>query len=333
MIKEGDEEVTVDIEKMGRSFSGRDLLDFSSYSGSEIGTLLVIAAELKAERARGIRRPLLAGMTLAMIFDKASTRTRVSFEVGMFELGGHALFLSGSDTQLGRGEPIPDTARVLSRYVDGIMIRTFAHQSVVELAQYAQVPVINGLTDLHHPCQVLADLLTIQEKLGRLAGVKIAYIGDGNNMAHSLLQAAALMKMDIRIATPAGYGPDSAVLEEAKGYAQAAQTQVLWTQDPFEAVADADVIYTDVWTSMGQESEFSDRVMAFKGYQVNTALLAAAAPQAIFLHCLPAHRGEEVAAEVIDGPQSVVFDQAENRLHVQKAVLLATMGNAKAIID
>lgn len=314
-------------EAATESLKGRDLLDFSDYTGDDLHALLALATDLKARRAKGEKPPLLAGRTLGMIFEKASTRTRVSFEVGMFELGGHALFLTDSATQLGRGEPVADTARVLSRYVDAIMVRTFSHGGLEELAHHATVPVINGLTDAHHPCQALADLMTIQEKKGRLRGLKLAYVGDGNNMLHSLLQAAALTGMHVAAATPPGYEPQPAVVRQAAGWAKAGRTQVLATHDPAEAVADADVIYTDVWASMGQEGEAAERLRAFAGFQVDVALLAKAAPGALFMHCLPAHRGEEVAAEVIDGPQSAVFDQAENRLHAQKAVLVAVMSS------
>ena len=309
-----------------RSMLGRDLLEFSNYTADDILALLVLAADLKKRRAQGDRPALLAGKTLGMIFEKASTRTRVSFEVAMFELGGHALFLSDGATQIGRGEPVADTARVLSRYVDGIMVRTFAHAKLAQLALHASVPVINGLTDAHHPCQALADLLTIQEVFGDLRGLTLAYVGDGNNMLHSLMQAGALVGMNVRSATPKGYEPDAGVTGQAAAWAKAAGGSVAAGYDPFAAVAGADVVYTDVWASMGQEAEAEARQSAFAGYQVDAALLAAAAGRAIFMHCLPAHRGEEVNADVIDGPQSVVFDQAENRLHAQKAVLVATMG-------
>jgi ornithine carbamoyltransferase len=265
-------------------------------------------------------RPL-AGKTLAMIFMKSSTRTRVSFEVGTFQLGGHALFLSPRDVQLGRGEPVADTARVLSRYVDGIMIRTYAHAEVEELARHATVPVINGLTDLLHPCQVLADVLTVRQHLGTIDGRKVAWVGDGNNMANSWLNAAATLGFELALACPEGYDPDPAILARAQ-----AATRVSLVRDPREAVDGAHVVNTDVWASMGQEEEQGQRMRAFAGYQVDAALMARAAPDAIFLHCLPAHRGEEVGAEVIDGPQSRVWDEAENRLHAQKAVMAALIG-------
>lgn len=307
---------------------GAHFLDFSGWQSDDLYAVLGLAAELKRSRERGEQTPYLQGKTLAMIFDKASTRTRVSFEVGMFELGGHALFLADSATQLGRGEPLADTARVLSRYVHGIVIRTHAHKNVTELAQYAAVPVINGLTDDHHPCQALADLLTIQEQKGRLRGLTLAYVGDGNNMAHSLLQAASLAGMHVRIATPRGYEPQDAVVQQARQWARTAQTEVTVTTDAQAAVRNADVVYTDVWTSMGQEAETAVRLQNFSPYRVDQTLMKAADPAALFLHCLPAHRGEEVTADVIDGPQSVVFDQAENRLHAQKALLVAIMGEA-----
>ncbi|CAB3389801.1 ornithine carbamoyltransferase [Kyrpidia spormannii] len=309
---------------------GRDFLDLADFTPEELRGLLRLAAVLKEKQKAGERVQPLTGKTLGMIFEKSSTRTRVSFEVGMVQLGGHALFLSSRDTQLGRGEPIPDTARVLSRYVDGIMIRTFSHESVRELAEYATVPVINGLTDLHHPCQVLADVMTILEHKGRLEGVTVAYVGDGNNMANSWLVGAPLFGMNLRVATPPGYECDSGVVDRAKELAARAGTEISLVHDPREAVAGADVIYTDVWASMGQEAEREERLRAFAGFGVTVALAAHAAPDYLFMHCLPAHRGEEVAAEVIDGPHSVIFDEAENRLHAQKAILVATMAGRLA---
>jgi ornithine carbamoyltransferase len=272
-------------------------------------------------RSGQYREKPLAGKSLAMIFMKASTRTRVSFEVGAWQLGGHALFLSPRDVQLGRGEPIADTSRVLSRYVDGIMIRTFAHAEVEELAKYADVPVINGLTDLLHPCQILADLLTVRQHLGGIDGRKVAWIGDGNNMANSWINAAYRLGFDLTLACPEGYEPDKDVLARAQS---AAKVRVV--RDPAEAVEGADVVNTDVWASMGQEDEQAIREKAFKGYIVDDALMSRAQQDAIFMHCLPAHRGEEVSASVIDGLQSVVWDEAENRLHVQKAIMANTMG-------
>jgi ornithine carbamoyltransferase len=276
-----------------------------------------------AERMRGGKydKKPLAGKTLAMIFMKSSTRTRVSFEVGTFQLGGHALFLSARDVQLGRGEPISDTARVLSRYVNGIMIRTFAHQDVEELARYADVPVINGLTDLLHPCQILADLLTVRQHLGDITNKKYAWIGDGNNMANSWINAAYRFGFDLDIACPEGYEPADHLLARAQ---KVAKVRVL--RDPMEAAKGAHVVNTDVWASMGQEQEQKERERAFHGFSVTPELMEAADKNAIFLHCLPAHRGEEVSAEVIDGPQSRVWDEAENRLHIQKAIMAVLMG-------
>jgi ornithine carbamoyltransferase len=296
----------------------RDFLAIPDFTAAEVHVLLDLAVRMKAGVYR--ERPL-AGKTLAMIFAKSSTRTRVSFEVGALELGGHALFLSSRDIQLGRGEPIRDMARVLSRMVDGIMIRTFAHADVEELARYATVPVINGLTDLLHPCQILADLLTTVEAFGTLEGKTVAWIGDGNNMCNSWLNAAGVLGFELRLACPEGYEPDRAIFER-----NAAKTRVLMTSDPDEAVAGAHVVTTDVWASMGQESEAVLRAQAFQGYSVDQELMRRADPKAIFLHCLPAHRGEEVAEAVLEGPQSRVWDEAENRLHVQKALLAMLMG-------
>lgn len=308
------------------NLKGRDLLSVYSLSKAELLEILRVAEELKAKQKQGIPHQLLAGKTLAMIFTKSSTRTRVSFEAAMYQLGGYPMFLSGNDLQLGRGETIADTAQVLSRYVDGIMIRTFSHDEVVELAEHATIPVINGLTDLLHPCQALADLLTVKEHKGKLAGLKLAYVGDGNNVAHSLLNACAKVGMDIAVATPEGYEPDAKIVELAQKDAAANGSKVEISHDPAAAVKDADVIYTDVWASMGQEAEHAARAKVFAPYQVNNKLAAHARPDYLFMHCLPAHRDEEVAAEVMDGPNSVVFDEAENRLHVQKAVLALLMG-------
>lgn len=304
---------------------GRDFIEFNDFSAEELAFLLSLSVAIKEKSKKGEVYHPLQGKTLGMIFTKASTRTRVSFEVGMYQLGGHALFLSGSDTQIGRGEPIADTARVLSRYVDGIMIRTFAHEDVKELAKYADVPVINALTDLHHPCQVLADVLTLQEHKGTLQGLTVAYVGDGNNMAHSWLQAAPKFGLNLRVASPKGYACHAEIVAEAKELAEQFGTELLVTEDPEEAVDQADLIYTDVWASMGQEAERQERLKKFQGYQVNKKLCRRAKEDFLFMHCLPAHRGEEVAAEIIDGPHSVIFDEAENRLHVQKAILTATM--------
>jgi ornithine carbamoyltransferase len=299
----------------------RDFLEIPDFSRPELIRLFELAEQM---RDGGYTRKPLAGKSLAMIFMKASTRTRVSFEVGTFQLGGHALFLSPRDVQLGRGEPIADTARVLSRYVDGIMIRTFAHQDIEELANYSSVPVINGLTDLVHPCQVLADLLTVRQHLGDIEGKRYAWIGDGNNMANSWINAAYRFGFDLTLACPEGYEPADHLLERAQ---TAARVRVV--RDPMEAARGADVVTTDVWASMGQEQEQKERERAFAGYSVGPKLMKQAAKTAIFLHCLPAHRGEEVAAEVIDGPQSRVWDEAENRLHVQKAIMAALMGGER----
>jgi ornithine carbamoyltransferase len=296
----------------------RDFLTITDFSRAEIVRLLDLAKRMKSG---AYRETPLAGKSLAMIFAKSSTRTRVSFEVGTYQLGGQALFLSSRDIQLGRGEPISDTARVLSRYVHGIMIRTFSHDEVVELARCAAVPVINGLTDLTHPCQVLADLATVQEAFGTWEGKRVAWVGDGNNMANSWLEAAAVLGFELRLACPEGFEPDRGRFERA-----AKVTQVLVTEVPEEAVEGAHVVNTDVWASMGQEGEAESRRNAFKGYTVDADLMSQAAPDAIFLHCLPAHRGEEVTAEVIEGKHSRVWDEAENRLHVQKALMATLMG-------
>ncbi|PRO66927.1 ornithine carbamoyltransferase [Alkalicoccus urumqiensis] len=293
------------------------LLKITDVTKDELMDLLDDAKIMKQQVKEGVPHPHLAGKTLGMIFEKASTRTRVSFEVGMTQLGGHAIFLSSKDMQLGRGESVHDTAKVLSRYVDGVMIRTFGHDMVESFAAHSDVPVINGLTDEHHPTQVLADLMTIQEHKGTLEGLTMAFIGDGNNnMTHSLIQGAVLSGMNMHVASPEGYEPDAGVWKEAE-----ASGTVFFSHDPSEAVKEADVVVTDVWTSMGSESETEGRLKAFEGYQVNEALMSSAAADALFLHCLPAHRGEEVSAGVIDGPQSAVFDEAENRLHAQKALL------------
>lgn len=295
----------------------------NDFSRAELFEILNFAQELKAGPAAGSR--LLAGKTLGMIFQKSSTRTRVSFEVGMYQLGGTALFLSAKDLQIGRGEPVKDTARVLSRYLDGIMIRTFEHGEVEELAAYATIPVINGLTDLLHPCQAMADMLTILEKKGRLQGLKLAYVGDGNNVANSLLLACSILGLDIAVGCPKGYEPDGEVLASACAHAKANGTEVLVTEDPVAAVAGADVLYTDVWASMGQEEEHAARVRIFSPYQLNSELAGHAKADAIVMHCLPAHRGEEITEELLEGPRSVVFEQAENRLHVQKAIMAKIM--------
>ena len=295
----------------------RDFLVLSDLSAAEIETLVGRAAALKRIQKAGGRCDTLAGKTLAMIFEKASTRTRVSFDVGMAEMGGHAIVMGKQDIQLGRGETVADTARVLSRYVHGIMIRTFAQKTLMELAQNADIPVINGLTDLTHPCQVLSDLLTCYEAFGRYRDLRIVYLGDGNNMANSWINAAGVCGFELHIACPDGYDPDDGILLAARE--KGAQVKIF--RDPLAACHDAHAINTDVWASMGQEGEAEQRRHRLADYQVTAKLMAAARSDAIFLHCLPAHRGEEVTAEVIDGPQSRVFDQAENRLHAQKAIL------------
>ncbi len=296
----------------------RHFLAIPDLSPSELAALFDLAADMKSGKYR--EKPL-AGKTLGMIFAKSSTRTRVSFEVGAFQLGGHALFLSSRDIQLGRGEPIRDTARVLSRYLDGIMIRTFDHADVEELARYGSIPVINGLTDLLHPCQVLADLLTVRESLGGWDGKVVAWVGDGHNMANSWINAAGTLGFELRLACPKGYQPNREILDRNR-----AGTTIVLTDDPREAVRGAHVVNTDVWASMGQEEEQAVRARAFAGYIVDQSLMGLADPGAIFLHCLPAHRGEEVSEEVLEGPQSRVWDEAENRLHVQKALMAILMG-------
>jgi ornithine carbamoyltransferase len=302
----------------------KDFIEVHSYTADEVLEIFELARDMKANP--GKFATALQGQTLAMIFEKSSTRTRVSFEVGMFQLGGHALFLSARDIQLGRGEPIYDTAKVLSRYVDGIMARTFAHKTVTDLAEYATVPVINGLTDLSHPCQSMTDYFTAWEKFGGdLKGRKIAYVGDGNNMAHSLMYAAPKVGMDIAVATPAGYAPDPQVVAQASVAAESAGTKMSVTTSIEEAVRDADIVETDVWASMGQEEEAEKRRRDFDGWMIDARLMGLAKKEAIFMHCLPAHRGEEVSAEVIDGQQSVIYDEAENRLHIQKAIMHVLM--------
>jgi ornithine carbamoyltransferase len=302
----------------------KDFIETHNYTSGEVLELFELARDMKAAPEKF--REGLKGQTLAMIFEKSSTRTRVSFEVGMFQLGGHALFLSARDIQLGRGEPIFDTAKVLSRYVDGIMARTFAHKTVTDLAEYASVPVINGLTDLSHPCQSMTDYFTAWEKFdGNLKGRRIAYVGDGNNMAHSLMFGAPKVGMDIAVATPPAYTPDPQVVAQAQSDAQEAGTRVIVTTSIDEAIRNADIIETDVWASMGQEEEADKRRRDFRGWMIDASMMAKAKKDAIFMHCLPAHRGEEVSSEVIDGPQSVIYDEAENRLHVQKAIMYALM--------
>lgn len=312
-------------QEIAASLRGRDFLGQIDYKPEEMQYLLDLAIDLKQQQKSGQAGQPLKGKTLGMIFEKSSTRTRVSFEVGMYQLGGNALFLSGNDLQLGRGETIWDTGHTLSRYLDGIMIRTFAHRNVIELARAATVPVINGLTDLSHPCQALADFQTMLEKKGKLSGLKVAYIGDGNNMVHSLMMGAAKLGIHIAVATPEGYEPDDEIIQLSTEHSSQTGAKIEVLRDPQEAVEQADVIYTDVWASMGQEEEAEERIRQFQGYQVNAELVKRAKPDYIFMHCLPAHRGEEVAEEVIDGEHSVIFDQAENRLHAQKAVMAALM--------
>ena len=295
----------------------KHLLKLSDWSEKEIIETLNLADQLKFEKKNGIEHHLLKGKTLGMIFQKSSTRTRVSFEVGMYDLGGSALFLSSRDLQIGRGEPVEDTARVLSRYLDGIMIRTFAQSEVESLATMGSIPIINGLTDYCHPCQVLADLMTIREHKGVLKGLKLVYIGDGNNMANSLIVGGIKMGMKVAVACPEGYTPDSEIMKWAHE-----NGDFTWTTSVLEAAKDADVLYTDVWASMGQESEAEERKKIFAGYQINSDVLTVAALDAMVLHCLPAHRGEEITADVLEAHANEIFDEAENRLHAQKAVLV-----------
>ena len=305
----------------------KDLISIHDLEIGEVALILDVAAKLKRKQKKGEPHQYLKGKSLAMLFSKASTRTRTSFEVGFYQLGGHPIYLSDDASQIGRGEPVKDTARVLSRFVDGIMIRTFSHESVIELAKYASIPVINGLTDLLHPCQALTDMFTIQEKMKVLKGRKMVYVGDGNNMAHSLMYACAKVGMNMVCACPKGYQPDPYVLAEAQEDAEHAGCTITVEEDVMKAVKGADVLYTDTWASMGQEEEHDARKKIFAPYQINAELLAAARPEAIVMHCLPAYRGEEITDDVIEGPQSVVFDQAENRLHVQKAIMALLMSD------
>ncbi len=301
----------------------KHLLKLLDLSKEEIIEILNLADQLKYENKNGIEHKVLKGKTLGMIFQKSSTRTRVSFETGMYQLGGQALFLSNRDLQIGRGEPVQDTARVLSRYLDGIMIRTFEQKEVEDLAEYGSIPVINGLTDFCHPCQVLADLMTIREHKNRLDGLKLCYIGDGNNMANSLIVGGLKVGMTVAIACPKDYQPDEKVLDFAKDYGD----KYIMTDDILAAVKDADVVYTDVWTSMGEEAETEKRKVAFKGFQINDEVMAAAKPDAMVQHCLPAHREEEITAKVFEEHANEIFDEAENRLHAQKAVMVKVMGD------
>ncbi len=313
------------MQKLPDLLRGRDLLSLHHYKPEEIELILDTADILRDMQKRGEPHQYLKGKTLGMIFQKSSTRTRVSFEVGIYQLGGYGLFLSASDLQLGRGESVADTARALARYLDGIMIRTYSQSDVEELALHADIPVINGLTDLLHPCQVLADLQTVRRVKGRLAGLKLAYVGDGNNVAHSLLFGCAKTGVNISVASPGGYKPRPGIVSAALEDARETGAVVRILTDPVEAVVDADVVVTDVWASMGQEAEYEERAVIFAPYQVNRNLVKYAKKDFIFLHCLPAHRGEEVTAEVIDGPHSAVWDEAENRLHVQKAIMSLIM--------
>ena len=307
--------------QLKKDYAGRDFLSLLDYTTEDLQYFLEVADYLKAEHKAGRPTPYLQGKTMGLIFEKSSTRTRVSFEAGIYYLGGQGLFLSSNDLQIGRGEPIKDTARVLSRFLNGLMIRTFSHDIVLELAQYADIPVINGLTDLLHPCQVLADLQTIREHKGKLAGLKLAFIGDGNNMAHSLMNGGARMGMHVAVACPDGYQPDAAVLAQAQAVAKESGGSVAVLADPMAAAAGADVIHTDVWASMGQEAEKAEREKIFGGvYQVNDELMAAANPGAMVLHCLPAHRGEEITEAVFEAHPEI-FDEAENRLYAQMAVM------------
>ena len=307
---------------------GKDLLSIHDLSCEEVETILDLAGELKAMQKAGIEHRILAGKTLGMIFEKSSTRTRVSFETGMFQLGGQALFLSNRDLQIGRGEPIKDTARVLSRYLDGVMIRTFEHEKVEEFARYADIPVINALTDLLHPCQALTDLLTIREHKGKnLEGLKMAYVGDGNNMTHSLMYAAAKTGMNFVAATPDGYAPEEEMVQRAQEDAKETGASIALVADPFIAAKDADILVTDTWASMGQEAEHEERKKIFAPYQINRELLAVADKRAIVMHCLPAYRSEESTEDVMEAFADVIFDEAENRLHTQKAILALLMAD------
>ncbi len=310
---------------MAVNMKGKSLIEIHHLSLEEIYQIFDLSASLKMKRLTGEPHRVLEGKKLGMIFSKPSTRTRVSFEVGIFELGGTGLYFNQNDLQLKKSESVADTAKVLSRYLDGIMIRTFDHQDVIDLANEGSIPVINGLTDLHHPCQVLTDLFTILEKKRTLRGLKFAYIGDGNNMAHSILHGCSKVGMDVAIASPSGYKPVDFVVKESLENAKYMGSKVEILDDPVAAVKDADVVYTDVWASMGQEAEATDRKKKFQKYQVNPELVKNAKPDYLFMHCLPAHRGDEVVNEVIDSANSVVFDEAENRLHVQKAIMALTM--------
>jgi ornithine carbamoyltransferase len=319
--------ISESIEAIKVNLKGKDFLTIGEFQTAELLYLLEEAQELKKLQKQGTPHPFLSGKVLGMLFEKSSTRTRVSFEVGMLQLGGHAIFLSPRDIQLGRGESIHDTAKVLSRYLDALMIRTFSHESIQEFAYHADVPIVNGLTDPHHPVQIMADLQTIIECKGKLDGLKLCYVGDGNNnITHSLIEAAAKVGMHISVASPEKYKPNQEIVAKSMEEAKLTGSTISILTDPVEAIKDADVVVTDVWTSMGMEAEAQERIQAFKSYQVNTELCSYAKSDYIFMHCLPAHRGEEVTADIIDGPHSVVFDEAENRLHAQKAILKAVIG-------
>ena len=304
---------------------GRDLLSMADFSPDELQEVLATAALLKAQTKQGIAHPHLTGQTLALVFEKPSLRTRLSFDVGMYQLGGHAVYLAPAEVGLGKREAVADVARVVGSMCSGIVARVFRHEDLTELAEYAPVPVINGLSDLEHPCQVLADLLTIQERFGRLAGLKMAYVGDGNNMAHSLMYGAALVGLDITIVSPPGYEPNEEVVASARQLADGRST-IRAVHNIESGLTGANVIYTDVWASMGQEEETEARRTIFRPYQVNAELVGLAEPQALVLHCLPAHRGDEITADVLEGPQSAVFQEAENRLHAQKGLLVHLLG-------
>lgn len=310
---------------MAVKMKGRSLVSINDLTLEELYEIFELSKNLKEKVLTNQPHKVLEGKTLGMIFSKPSTRTRISFETGIYQLGGIGMYFGPNDLQLNRGETISDTAKVLSRYLDGIMIRTFKHQDVVDLAEYGSIPVINGLTDLLHPCQVLTDLFTVLEKKRKLEGLKLAYVGDGNNMANSLLHGCSKVGMNISIASPSGFTPDKTVIKNSEANAKYMGSKIEILEDPASAVKDADIIYTDVWASMGQEAEAEDRKQKFMNYQVNDKLVKNAKDDYTFMHCLPAHRGEEVSAEVIDGPNSVVFDEAENRLHVQKAVMALVM--------
>jgi ornithine carbamoyltransferase len=307
----------------------RHLLTLDDLTAQDVAALFELAAEIKAKRRQGVLHPILSGKTLAMIFEKPSLRTRVTFEAGMTQLGGHAIYLTPTDILLGQRETVQDAARNLERWVDGIVARTFSHQTVERLASYSRIPVINGLTDTHHPVQILCDLFTLWEKRGRVQGLRVVFVGDGNNVCASWVQGAAKMGLHFTLACPKGYGPDAGLLARAEEQARASGATLAVVHDPAAAARGADVLYTDVWTSMGQEEERARRLKDFQGFQVDDALVRLAAPDALVMHCLPAHRGEEITDEVIEGPHSIVFDEAENRLHLQKAILVTLLGGSK----